>query len=225
MLMSQKEKISNGMYSTELICLNGCLSSTWSKMANFNSTLWSTVEPFALKAEGKKNKKNQQITQETTPGNPPKSCISCWVAQLGRIAWQIMLNSWIIPVSQTSSGCREAHKSVEVAHSSRLPRCRDCCERLGYRHICHCEWTNSEFNNQLWRLCHPEPKDTGDDSGVPQKNIHGKEIRKKEKKFGKKTKQLKKKQKKKQNLYSYANKELKSCDHFVVGSVILLKPT
>lgn len=45
-------------------------------------------------------------------------------------------------------GCREAHKSIEVAHSSRLPWCRDCCERLGFRHICHCEWMSSEFTRK-----------------------------------------------------------------------------
>lgn len=102
-------------------------------MANFNSTLWSTVEPFALKAE-KGNDTWQYLI----------SCITCRVLLLGWIAQKINSNFGLTDIF----GCREAHGSIEVAHSSRLPWCRDCSDRFGYRHICHCEWMNSEFTRK-----------------------------------------------------------------------------
>lgn len=61
------------------------------------------------------------------------------------------------------------------------------------------EWIqNSLVNNQLWLLRHPEPNDTGDKSGVPQKKGEKKKSDGKENPYEK-------------CLYSYANKELKSC--------------
>lgn len=75
------------------------------------------------------------------------SCITCRVMLLGWIAQRKGKKKANFGLTDIF-GCREAHKSIAVAHSSRLPWCRDCRERLGYRHICHCEWMNSEFTRK-----------------------------------------------------------------------------
>lgn len=72
---------------------------------------------------------------------------------------------------------------------------------------------NSLLNNQLWLLCYLGPNDTGDEGSVPQKYSDGMEILTQNACTAMLTKSKKQKKKKK-----------KLVIHFVVGSVILLKP-
>lgn len=160
-------------------------------MANFNSTFWSTVEPFALKAE-----KGKWYLAVPDKLHHPQS-YATWLDYQKK--WEkknFLANFGLVDIF----GCREAHKSIEVAHSSRLPWCRDCSERLGYRHICHCEWMNSEFTRKQSPLASLSSRAKGHwgwkwCTSKKKKNIDGKKGNSYEK-----------------CLYSYANKELKSCD-------------
>lgn len=86
----------HGINSIELICLNGCLGSYLKWMANFNSILWSTVEPFCLKI----------WTKETIPGRAAE-----WRHAPPLDGVQGREEKWEILVLADIAGCREAHKS------------------------------------------------------------------------------------------------------------------
>lgn len=106
----------------------------------FNSE--STVEPFALKAEKRK-------WYLRVPLKKKKDKMSTFVE------WCYLVGLLREEKNKTTYGSfwtgrhlwvsRSTHTFTEVAHSWRLPWCRDCCERSGFRHICHCERMNSEF--------------------------------------------------------------------------------